>query len=310
MEIIQSFTKSIWYFYAIYSLVSAIVAVSATWALKKRYKEEFERIFIFFFLFNITTPLIGIILTLWIVYYLNTVTYEQKLDNVHYIDMSEFSSDFIKVKRIFGEGSMKELLTNDSINSSMKMKALVSLSDNIQKRDISLIKSALSSRDDEIRLYSFAIIDNLERNINNRIHKKMQSYRNSKNEKEEAKLAKELAFLYWEVVYFELADEELKLFIAREVDRYASKSLLYYPIDNDLNFLLGRCCLLTKEYSRAKEYFETIVTRDRRAVPYLAELYFIEKSYKSVAELLADADWLRSDQLLNPVIELWHKKVA
>jgi len=310
MDIIESITHSLWFFYSINCVVSAIIAVSAAWALKKRYKEGFGKIFLFFLLFNLTTPVIGIILTLWIVYYLNTVTYEQKLENIHYIDMTEFRTYFIKVKRIFGEGSMKELLTNNMINTSMKMKALVSLSDNIQKRDISLIKGALSSRDDEIRLYSFAIIDNLERNINNRIHQKMQLYRKSENTEQQAKLAKELALLYWEVVYFELADEELKLFIAREVDRYASKALLFDTEDNDLNFLLGRCCLLTKEYARAKGYFETIITRDRRAVPYLAELYFIEKAYENVAKLLEGADWLRSDQLLNPVVEIWDKKVA
>jgi len=310
MNIVESLTHSIWSFYAVISVMSTIIAIFATYVLKKRYKDNFWKIFLFFLLFNLAIPIVGVILTLWIVYYLRIVTYEKRLENVHHIDMSEFSSDFIKVKRIFGEGSMKELLTNNELDTSMKMKALVSLSDNIQKRDIHLIKGALSSRDDEIRLYSFAIIDNLERNINNRIHQTMQMYRSSTNEKEEAKLAKELALLYWEVVYFELADEELKLFIAREVDRYASKALTFYTEDNDLYFILGRCCLLTKEYVRAKKYLEVIVTHDKRAVPYLAELYFIEKSYDKVAKLLADADWLRSDQLLNPVIELWHKKVT
>jgi len=310
MDFIESITHSIWYFYGIYFVISTIVSILASWALKKRYKDGFGNKVIFFLLFNMTTPIIGIIFTLWIVYYLNTVTYETRLENVHYIDMSEFGSDFIKVKRIFGEGSMKELLTNNLIDTSMKMKALVSLSDNIQKRDISLIKGALSSRDDEIRLFSFAIIDNLERNINNRIHEKMQAYRNSEDEELKAKLAKELSLLYWEVVYFELADEELKLFIAKEVDRYASEALNFNPKDNDLNFLLGRCCLMTKKYDRAKGYLETIVNKDRRAVPYLAELYFIEKSYDKVAKLLGDADWLRSDQLLNSVVEIWHKKVA
>jgi len=310
MNAIEIATHSLWYFYAVNMLVSTLVASSATWVLQKRYTDRFGKIFLFFFLFNLTMPLVGIFMTLWIVYYLRIVTYEKKLENVHYIDMSEFRTDFIKVKRIFGEGSMKELLTNDDIDPSMKMKALVSLSDDIKKRDIALIKGALSSRNDEIRLYSFAIIDNLERNINNRIHEKMQTYRQEKNEEKKAKFAKELAFLYWEVIYFELADEELKLFIAKEVDRYALKALEYDPEDNDLNFLLGRCCLMTHAYERAKEYLETISHRDKRAVPYLAELYFIERAYHNVEKLLENADWLRRDPLLNPVVEIWQKKAA
>jgi len=310
MDTLQLATHSLWYFYGVNSLIAIFVAGSATWVLKKRYNDRYKRMLFFFFLFNLTMPFVGLFLTVWIVYYLRVVTYEQKLENVHYIDMSDFRSDFIKVKRIFGEGSMKELLTNDEIDSSMKMKALVSLSDNIQKRDITLIKGALSSRNDEIRLYSFAIIDNLERNINNRIHEKMKAYRQATKEKKKAKFAKELAFLYWEVIYFELADEELKLFIAKEVDRYASIALEFNNEDNDLNFLLGRCCLLTRAYERGKVYLEKIAHRDKRAVPYLAELYFIEKSYRNVEKLLANADWLRSDQLLNPVVEIWQKEAA
>jgi tetratricopeptide (TPR) repeat protein len=303
-------THPLWHFFAINSVVSLLMAGVSVVMLKERYAQKSKRTFLFFILFNLAMPIVGVVLTLWIVYYLRMVTYEKKLENVHYIDMSEFTGAFIKVKRIFGEGSMKELLTNDALDPSMKMKALVSLSDNIQKRDIPLIKGALSSQNDEIRLYSFAIIDNLERNINNRIHQKMQIFRNSKKGMQEAKLAKELALLYWEVVYFELADEELKLFIAKEVDRYASKALVHMPEDNDLHFLLGRCCLLTGEYKRAIAYLEVIVDRDRRAVPYLAELYFIEKSYEKVGGLLAHAEWLRSDQILNPVVEIWHKEAA
>jgi hypothetical protein len=67
---------------------------------------------------------------------------------------------------------------------------------------------------------------------------------------------------------------------------------------------------LTGEYKRAIAYLEVIVDRDRRAVPYLAELYFIEKSYEKVGGLLAHAEWLRSDQILNPVVEIWHKEAA
>jgi len=310
MDTLTYLTHPLWHFFVINSVVSLLMAGVSTGMLKKRYAGKPKRIFFFFLLFNLAMPIVGVVLTLWIVYYLRTVTYEEKLENVHYIDMSEFTDGFVKVKRIFGEGSMKELLTNDAIDPSMKMKALVSLSDNIQKRDITLIKGALSSRNDEIRLYSFAIIDNLERNINNRIHQKMQLFRKSKKGVQEAKLAKELALLYWEVVYFELADEELKLFIAREVDRYASKALMCTPEDNDLHFLLGRCCLLTGEYKRAIEHLEVIVERDRRAVPYLAELYFIEKLYEKVGGLLAHAEWLRSDQMLNPVVEIWQKEAA
>jgi len=295
--------------YAAYAVVALIIAVVAAYLLKRRYVESYRKKMLFFWLFNIAAPLIGIVLTAWIVWYLLSVTYKKQLTEVHYIDMTEIFNEFPKVQRIFGEGSMEQILTGEHVNGSLKMKALVSLTENVRKQDIVLVKQALSDRNDEVRLYSFAIIDKMERNINNRIHQTLQRYRETSDVTEKAKIAKAAALLYWEIIYFELADEELKLFIAKEVDRYASEAVAQMPEDADLNLLLGRCCLMTKEYARAEHYLEA-ASQDKRAVPYLAELYYTRHEYTRVKGVLSGADWLRSDQLLNPVVVLWEGKEA
>jgi len=74
--------------------------------------------------------------------------------------MIDFENEFPEVTRLFGEASMERLLNEDiSSLSSMKMKALVSLADNASRTDVTLIKNSLSDRNDEVRLYSFAVID-------------------------------------------------------------------------------------------------------------------------------------------------------
>jgi tetratricopeptide (TPR) repeat protein len=192
------------------------------------------------------------------------------------------------------------------------MKALVSLAENIRKNEIALIKQTLSDRNDEIRLYSFAIIDKLERTINNTIHTKLDNYRQSKNTKDRAKLAGEIAQLYWEMLYFELADEDLRHFITLEIDHYGTEALKEYPESIALNTLMGRCCLMAREYERAEKYFEKLINqygvRDNSITPYLGELYYIKHDYQHVKQLMHDTDNLRSNQLLNPVIEIWNEK--
>jgi len=177
---------------------------------------------------------------------------------------------------------------------------------------IALIKETLSDRNDEIRLYSFAIIDKLERGINNRLHLELEQYQAAEGKTERAELAKEIAHLYWEMIYFELADEDLKRFIASEVDRYATEALQSYPDDPALNTLLGKCCLMIHAYDRSQSYFGKLLSqhgiRRDAIIPYLAELHYAKHEYSQVRELMQSAERLRSNQLLNPVVELWHEK--
>jgi tetratricopeptide (TPR) repeat protein len=241
-----------------------------------------------------------------------TVEYGEVLTETSSIDMGEVYSEFPEVQRIFGEASMRQILTSDKAPDELKMKALVSLAENTRKNEIALIRQTLSDRNDEIRLYSFAVIDKLERNINNTIHTKLDNYHQAMNNKERAKLAGEIAKLYWEMLYFELADEDLKHFIALEVDHYATEALEEYPENTALNALLGRCCLIIREYECARKYFEKLINkhrmRENSITPYLAELYYIKHDYQHVKQLMHDASSLRSNQLLNPVIEIWNEK--
>lgn len=308
----QETTLSLGTFYLLLALFSLCVALLAAGLLRKRFSDSYGIVLLLFWTLNMAAPIIGSLATLWLVYYLLSVRYEEVLTETNTIDMSEFYSDFPRVQRIFGEGSMHEILSNEEISGSLKMKALVSLAENTRKNEISLIKNALSDRNDEIRLYSFAIIDRLERNINNRIHLMLDEYNKLTGAEKRAEAAGKIAHLYWEMLYFELTDEDLKQFIAREVDRYASEALEKKPDDPSLNTLLGKCCLMTGQYRRARRYFETILTRfdilKNSITPYLAELYFIKHDYRHVRELMHDADGLRSNQLLNPIIEIWNEK--
>lgn len=299
-------------FYLALSLFSVAVAAVAALIVKRRFSDHYGILFLFFWVFNIAVPIIGIIATLWIIVYLNTVRYEKVLTETHTLDMSEIYSEFPEVQRIFGEASMEHVLSSEKVSDALKMKALVSLAEGTRKNEIALIKKTLSDRNDEIRLYSFAIIDKLERNINSRIYRRLDAYNDMKESKKRSAIASELAHLYWEMLYFELADEDLVSFIAHEVDRYANEALQTDPDDPALNTLLGKCCLMTHEFDRSIHYFEKLHTqsgtRTNTVTPYLAELYYNKGDYKHVKKLMHDADGLRSNQLLNPVIEIWNKE--
>ncbi|MDD2567922.1 MAG: hypothetical protein PHS10_08040, partial [Thiovulaceae bacterium] len=151
---------------------------------------------------------------------MKNVRYKETLSDVHFVNLDEFSTHFIDVERAFGEGSMYELLQNDYVSTSLKIKAIVSMSDNLSQKNISIIKHTLSSNNDEVRLFSFAVIDKIERGINQKIHKNLGKFKTHVNPKKKAAIAKELASLYWEMIYYELSEDSLRDYLLEEVVKY------------------------------------------------------------------------------------------
>ncbi|SFV53825.1 Extracellular Matrix protein PelE [hydrothermal vent metagenome] len=296
-------------FYIVHAVVSLVISLISSYVLQRRFKNDRFKITLFFWIFNMSLPLIGYLMSLWLVYYLVSVEYEKQLTNIHSINMIDFENEFPEVSRLFGEAAMEKLLSEDMPSlSSMKMKALVSLSDNASKTDVTLIKSSLSDRNDEVRLYSFAVIDKLERGINGQIHEKLKLYTDAESTEERVARAEELAHLYWDLVYFELADENLKKFIISEVEKYAKVVLDVEPDNQKINILLGKTYLMSKEIDEAESCFKNVVENGKNIdfiVPYLAEILFLKRSFAEVKKLFANARGLKTNTLLYPVVEQW-----
>ncbi|MEA1918886.1 MAG: hypothetical protein U9N52_03515 [Campylobacterota bacterium] len=303
------FFESITEFYVIHALASLVVAFFATIFLKKRFEDHTYSLIGFFFLFNIAVPIAGFFFTAWLIYYLLHVKYEKVLNNISYINMVEFETEFPEIERIFGEGSMSDLLSNGQASSALKMKALVSMADNITQNNVALIKNSLSDKDDEIRLYSFAIIDKMERGINKSIHTKLTEL-NALDTEDEKRiiLAEELAYLYWDMVYFELSDEDLKKFILTEVQKYAKIVLNHNMNHMNINILLGKVYLMLERYEDASTCFAIVIEEEGESsytYPYLAEIFFNQKNFRSTKALLNSSKNLKINSTLSPIIEQW-----
>ncbi|MDD5400074.1 MAG: hypothetical protein PHQ93_02665 [Sulfurimonas sp.] len=296
-------------FYIFHIIITTIISLISARYMQKRFFDSKKRAFIFMFLFNISLPVIGYFFSYWISYYLKNVKYEDVLDNVHVIDLDEFENYFINVERAFGESSMYELMQNDYASTSLKIKALVSMSDNISQKNINIIKYTLSSNNDEVRLFSFAIIDKIERGINGKIHQNLEKFKQESDEKRKALIAKELAALYWEMIYYELSESSLKDYYLSEVLKYIKFAALSYPYDLKLNLMLGRVYMLQKNYDRAATEFSYIcemnLEENQFVGPYLAEINFNAGNYRTAKSIISELNSLQLNSTLYPIFEQW-----
>ena len=172
---------------------------------------------VWIFFFNIAIPFAGYVFTLWIFWYLTHVKYENKVAFTNILDLDEFKNTFSKIDRVFGEGSMINLLNNPYVPKSKKLRALATLAATPSPSSLTIIKQTLSSNDDEIRLYGYSILNNLEKKINvkinvnlEKIHEEAGKKKDKQDEEIIADSSMNLAFSYWELVYLELAHESLK----------------------------------------------------------------------------------------------------
>jgi len=212
--------------------------------------------FLFVFLFNLAMPVIGYFLSAWIAWYLNNVKYEKRVSNTNILNLDEFGISFLKVERIFGEGSMSDLMTSDYAPKSKKLKALSSLANNPSPANLRVIRQTLSSTDDEIRMFGYAIINKAEKLLNIKINYHLERFNKEKNGDNPqleilAHAAKELAPLYWELVYTELSHESLKENFKKEVLRYIEIAKEFYI--PQIKRLQQTVDSLKKELTQSKE---------------------------------------------------------
>jgi len=215
--------------------------------------------FLFIFLFNLAMPLIGYFLSAWIAWYLNNIKYEKRVSNTNILNLDEFGISFLKVERIFGEGSMSDLMTSEYAPKSKKLKALSSLANNPSPANLRIIRQTLSSTDDEIRMFGYAIINKAEKLLNIKINYHLERFNEEKNRENPqldilAHAAKELAPLYWELIYTELSHESLKENFKKEVIKYIEIAKKFYV--PEIQNLQQEIEILNRDLSQYKNKIE------------------------------------------------------
>jgi len=210
-------------------------------------------------------------------------------------------NNIINVKREFGEGALLTFIDNHNFSSDMRLKAFLIVSELKNPQNIELLKKGLMDKNDEIRLLSFSVLNNLENNLNEKLH-----YFQSLLEKENnIEYHKKIAKLYWEFIYFRLVDNDFKEFFLEQIFLNLQK-VLEVKEDKEALFLLGKVHMLHKEYDKAFEVFSKIDSKE--AIPFLIELYFYKKDYKKVKELIQAHPEIEFIEKFYFISRLWNDK--
>ena len=211
----------------------------------------------------------------------------------------------------FRQTGLRSFLNNSAAPMSTRLGAMVALQYVSGRISAPLLRDLLSDRDEDIRLLAYGLLDNKEKLISHSIRNELKRFNAAAaGSAEQAASAKRLADLYWELIYQNLAQGDLRLHAVQQSLRYTTLSLEQTPADAGLHLRHGRLRQALGETGAAREAYVQALALGlpkTRIVPYLAELAYDLGDYASVRALMNDlGDW-QSLPRLRPIIRYWSK---
>lgn len=311
---ITHFTQwNIYRYFFLHAIASALLAWCEMKLLESQYSAERLKVFLFFFVLTGVTLSFGLLLSLLIVIVgLLGAKVIEKTQILDKISFNTISDDFPEIKRIFGEASLAHTLNQSDAIMQTKIKVLSALSEVNTPEAITLIKQALSDESDEVRLYSFSLIDHFEKELNIKIHIALGALHETKEILQKVQEYKTLAFLYWDMLYYELADDNLKHYFLNKIQSIMNEGLLLAPHDEDLMMLQGRLYLFNGDIHNAEllihKALEHSGTYTKAICSYLAEIAFLKQEYWKIPSLIALYPSAALDLKMHGMQQVWNKK--
>lgn len=215
----------------------------------------------------------------------------------------------------FRQTGLRSFLNNSAAPMSTRLGAMVALQYVSGRISAPLLRDLLSDRDEDIRLLAYGMLDNQEKRINRAIDDELKALAKSNTgengdapDTETQTRIHRLSDLYWELVYQELAQGDLRDYALHQSLHYCKWGLRLVPDNAALTLRHGRLlhCLgrsndASAEYLRALELGLTAT----RVIPYQAELCFEQRDYAGVRRLMQTLGNGAKPPRLQPIADYW-----
>ncbi len=214
----------------------------------------------------------------------------------------------ISSEALYSHGGLTQVLREAS-DPAKRLKAVMA-SKHINPRDhVRILREALKDPVDDVRLLAYAMLDDKEKKITERMNQHQKELVKAKGE-HHARLTLVLAQDYWEMAYLGLAQGGVRQHFLNKAIQLL-QPLVEYPADAMACRMLGRIYLELEQWDVANGYFLRALAlgvEQKHILPYLAETSFRMRRYKKVQEYIQRyVDTGTADPGFIPVMNYWLK---
>lgn len=295
-------------YFLTHGAASFTFALFMTMLLPSRYSGRQRAIFALFFCFSFCIPLFGAFGMLVSLIYFRFFLKTGERAEFSAVPVPDFVAESGYTPPVMGEGGAWSRLSNELVSRELRLKALLSVGSLEGGNSSRLLQLASADPDDEIRLLAVAIFDQREKLISADITEALVSLKACLDRSEQGALCRRLAFSYWEIVYNELARDELREFFVQQALSYADRALGLIGEDSALTALKGRIHLLRGDVEKAEAAASAALEQGAhpdRILPYLAELAFVRRDFKALRSIFDLDSTLRHKPGIGHVVRFW-----
>jgi len=293
------------------AMLSAIIAFVLTHFFRPDLAKRKSSFFFLLLSFGTFIPVFGNLTSCMVIFLL------RKYGKIfHQFEIAVFPEmDYSKKKAIntvsFGAGWATVRLQSTKFSESERKEALVSVGRKVKKETNLIYSQLVSDEMEELRICAFSLLEIQQDAINKKINQFLKEYEKNNSVVKRAFVAKQLALLYWELVYFNLAEHELRKIILQQSEHFAKKALETLTQDSTLWVLIANINLKNENYAAGLEAFRTadkLNAPHSKTYPYLAEISFDKHDYKKVKEYLNSDPSFAEIPKLNKIVQFWCPK--
>ena len=261
------------------------LALALALVLPKQYRQPRPWVLLYLFSANFFMPLVGLLCVtsgVLLGFWLPRRTRSRDFDTTR---SPRFTTHRNHEGTGFRGGQVRAQLGNPSAPLDQRMKALAAVQDTPARATGSLLRSLLADPTDDIRLLAYGILDGKEKNITQRIIETRHLLQATSQPTEQFSLYKLIAELYWELIYQDLVQGDMRFFSAEQVRKYANDALQIEQSDAGLWFLLTRLELFCGQVDAAEHALyqaQQCSFARERLLPYFAELRFLQRRFAEV----------------------------
>lgn len=292
----------------LHAVLSLAFACIMSLCLPARYREPRRFTLGLLFLLGFFIPLAGAV-GLWLVLVAiqkwPSITEEERF---RALAPPEFAAQGDHVAVRFGAGGVRARLSDRHASAESRLEALLAIKAMPQRVSSNILRDLLDDPEEDLRLLAYGMLDSEEKNINQQINQALDEYRETTDEQNI--VARKLAFLYWELIYHNLAQGDVRLYALQEATRYADETLTKEPEDAGIWVLLGKIRSASGEWDAAHAALleaQKLGYPFARLIPYLAEHAFRKRQFGQVKNLLQSMETLTVGDLMQPVTRFWKK---
>lgn len=223
------------------------------------------------------------------------------------LQLPDFDSH-LRPQGAFRQAGLRSILNNRQVPVHTRLSAMVALQYVPGRVASPLLRDVLSDPAEDIRLLAYGMLDNQEKRINRAIDDELQQFGQATTDPARLAAAQRLSDLYWELVYQQLAQGDLRQYAISESLRYCEQALAEQPASAAMILRRGRLRHEQGDYAAAETDYrqaQALGLPATRVLPYLAEVRFEQRDFAGTSRLVQELSAWNSLPRLRPIVDYW-----